>query len=249
MIDPNLARAIVADAGVAPGDRVAEVGAGLGSLTLALAATGAQVRAIEFDRALIPALEEAVEGHPDVVVVQADAMAIDWRDGYGDAAWTLCANLPYQIAVPIVMSALEEAVGITPIVVMVQREVGERLAAGPGDAGYGAVSVRVAYLAASRIVRRVPPSVFWPRPKVESVVIRLDRRTEPPVPGDRRELWRVIEAGFAERRKTMRNALIRLGLTRSAAGEALAACGVSPNARAEELDLATFAALTQRVAP
>ena len=243
LIDPNLARAIAADAGVGPGDRVVEIGAGLGSLTLALAAAGARVRAIEFDRRLIPALEEATAGLAGVEIVHADAMKVDWGVELASEPWTVCANLPYNVAVPLVLTILERAPTVRRAVVMVQREVGERFAASPGQEAYGAVSVRVAYRAAATIVRRVPASVFWPRPKVASVVVRLDRLDAPPVETDPERLWRVVDAGFAERRKTMRNALRRLGLDLAGADAVLASCGVASTARAEELDLATFAAI------
>lgn len=243
LIDPNLARAIAADADVGPGDRVVEIGAGLGSLTVALAGAGARVRAIEFDRRLIPALEEATAGLAGVEIVHADAMKVDWAAELASGRWTVCANLPYNVAVPLVLTILERASMVERAVVMVQREVGERFAAAPGQEGYGAVSVRVAYRAAARIVRRVPASVFWPRPKVASVVVRLDRLEAPPVDTDPERLWRVVDAGFAERRKTMRNALRRMGLEPAEADAVLASCGVAPSARAEELDLVTFAAI------
>lgn len=249
LIDPNLARAIVADAGIVRGDRVVEVGAGLGSLTLALAGAGAEVVAIELDRTLIPALVEAVGGRPKVRLRHVDAMRVDWVAELGrEPGWRLCANLPYNLAVPLVLDMLDEAPMVDRFVVMVQREVGERLVAAPGDVGYGAVSVRVAYGASASILRRVPASVFWPRPKVASVVVRLDRRAAPPLEVDPARLWRVVEAGFAERRKTMRNALRRLGLDGSSADELLRAAGVATHARAEELDLRTFAAIADGMA-
>jgi len=243
LIDPNLARAIAADAEVGPGDRVIEIGAGLGSLTIALASTGARVRAIEFDRRLLPALEEVTAALDGVEIVHADALKVDWSAELASGTWTVCANLPYNVAVPLVLTILERAPSVMRIVVMVQREVGERFAATPGQEGYGAVSVRVAYRAAASIVRRVPASVFWPRPKVASVVVRFDHLDAPPVDAEPERLWRVVDAGFAERRKTMRNALRRLGLDLVAADAVLASCGVASTARAEELDLATFAAI------
>ena len=139
-------------------------------------------------------------------------MKVDWASELASGPWTVCANLPYNVAVPLVLTILEQAPTVARIVVMVQREVGERFAAAPGQEGYGAVSVRVAYRAAATIVRRVPASVFWPRPKVASVVVRFDRLDAPPVDVEPERLWRVVDAGFAERRKTMRNALRRLGL-------------------------------------
>ena len=220
-----------------------EIGAGLGSLTIALASTGARVRAIEFDRRLLPALEEVTAALDGVEIVHADALKVDWSAELASGTWTVCANLPYNVAVPLVLTILERAPSVMRIVVMVQREVGERFAATPGQEGYGAVSVRVAYRAAASIVRRVPASVFWPRPKVASVVVRFDHLDAPPVDAEPERLWRVVDAGFAERRKTMRNALRRLGLDLVAADAVLASCGVASTARAEELDLATFAAI------
>lgn len=243
LVDPNLARAIAAEANVGPGDRVVEIGAGLGSLTVALAASGAEVLAVEFDRAIVPALMEVAAGDPGIRVVAADAMRLDWTELLGEGTWAMASNLPYNIAVPLVLEMLERAPGVGRYVVMVQREVGERLAAGPGDEAYGAVSVRVAYRAAARVVRRVPPAVFWPAPKVASVVVRLDRLDAPPVDADPERLWAVVDAGFAERRKTMRNAVRRLGLTAEEADDALRAAGIDPQTRAESLGLPDFARL------
>jgi 16S rRNA (adenine1518-N6/adenine1519-N6)-dimethyltransferase len=248
LIDPNLARAIAAEAEVGPGDRVVEVGAGLGSLTVALASTGANVLAVEFDRALIPALTEVVGSAEHVRILHADATKLDWPSALGDVGpWTLCANLPYNVAVPVVMEVLASATAVKRLVVMAQREVGERLAATPGDEHYGAVSVKVAYRARATITRRVPSTVFWPRPSVDSVVVRLDRLASPAADVDASALWRVVDGAFAERRKTMRNALRRLDLSAAEADAILSATGVSASARPEELDLATFAAIASAV--
>jgi len=217
---------------------------------VALAAAGASVLAVEFDRRLVPALEEVTEALAPVRVLQADAMRLDWTAALGEARpWTLCANLPYNIAVPLVLDTLAEVPAIDRWVVMVQREVGERLAAAPGHEHFGAASLRVAYRATASVARRVPSTVFWPRPKVDSVVVRLDRLDAPPVSTDERALWRVVDGAFAERRKTMRNALRRLGLDGDEADEALAAAGVQPNARPEQLGLDRFATLADRVGP
>jgi 16S rRNA (adenine1518-N6/adenine1519-N6)-dimethyltransferase len=247
LLDPNLGRAIAADSGAGPGDRVVEIGAGLGSLTRALAETGAEVLAIELDRALIPALEESVSGLDGVQVLNADAMAFEWLEALGDHEWILAGNLPYNVATPLVLETLARAPRIRRLVVMVQREVGERLAAGPGDEGYGAPSVRVAYRARASILRRVPAAVFWPRPKVASLVVALDRRERPPVAVEEARLWRVVDAGFAERRKTMRNALRRSGLGLEEAGRALDEAGIDPAARAETLSLEDFARVAEVV--
>ncbi len=247
LTDPNLARAIASDAGVGPGDHVVEVGAGFGSLTVALAATGAQVTAVEFDRTLIPALEEVTAGIRNISLLQGDAMKLDWAELTGEGEWTLCANLPYNIATPLVLDILAGVPAITRFVVMVQREAGERLAAQAGEERYGAVSVRVAYAATARLIRAVPATVFWPRPTVESVVVRLDRLAEPPVAIDRTRLWRVIDVAFAERRKTMRNALRRLGLDLETADRVLADSGVGSSQRPEELALAAFARIAEQI--
>jgi 16S rRNA (adenine1518-N6/adenine1519-N6)-dimethyltransferase len=175
--------------------------------------------------------------------LHADARKLDWAAELDDGPWTMCANLPYNVSVPVVMESLERGTAITREVVMVQREVGERLAAGPGDEQYGAVSVHVAYRARAAVVRKVSASVFWPRPSVDSVVVRLDRLPAPPVDVEEASLWRVVDGAFAERRKTMRNALRRLGMAPADADSLLEACAVAPSARPEELDLRAFAAI------
>jgi 16S rRNA (adenine1518-N6/adenine1519-N6)-dimethyltransferase len=247
LVDPNLARAIASDAGVGPGDHVVEIGAGLGSLTRALAETGARVVAIEVDRSLLPALEDSVGALENVRVVHADAMGWEWLEHVAGDDTVLCANLPYNVATPLVLETLEREARIQRLVVMVQREVGERLAARPGEPSYGAPSLRVAYRATASLLRRVPPEVFWPRPTVESVVVRLERLEAPPVDVDEARLWVVVDAGFAERRKTMRNALRRLGLPVEEADAVLAAAGIEPSARGETLSLEDFARLAGRI--
>jgi 16S rRNA (adenine1518-N6/adenine1519-N6)-dimethyltransferase len=225
---------------------VVEVGAGLGSLTVAVAATAGEVVAVESDPSLVPALREAVDGL-GVRVVLGDALRLDWGEVLPGAPWRMVSNLPYNVAVPVLFRMLDEAPQVTGYLVMVQREVGERLAAAPGSPAYGAASARLAYLAEVRAVRRVAPTVFWPEPKVESVVVRITPR-EPPVEVGRRELFAVIEAGFAQRRKTMRSALVRLGLSPSRAAAALRDCGLREDERAERLGLDEFACLAEAVA-
>lgn len=210
---------------------------------MALAGAGAEVLAIELDRALVPALEEVTAGLP-VRILQVDAMKADWDDVLGAETWKMASNLPYNVAVPVVMELLERAPSVDPMLVMVQREVGERLAAGPGEGAYGAVSLRVAYRARVEMVRRVPPTVFWPEPKVESVVLRLSRRP-PPVDTAPETLFRLVTAGFAQRRKTMANALVRLGYPRDRAVAALEQAGLDPRVRAEALGLEEMARLAE----
>jgi 16S rRNA (adenine1518-N6/adenine1519-N6)-dimethyltransferase len=245
LVDPAMARRIVELAGVGPGDRVVEVGAGLGSLTVALAAAGAPVTAVEIDRRLIPALTEVTAGLPGVRVVQADAMTARWESILeGDGPWVLVANLPYNVATPVVLRFLQEEPRVERMLVMVQREVGERMAAGAGAEQFGAVSLRVAYHAEASLARRVPATVFWPVPNVESVLVRVERRRQPPVDTDPDALFVVIDEAFAQRRKTMRGALVRLGVRPDGAAAMLQACGLDPRTRPEELSLEAFARVT-----
>src|SRR3954454_3187312 len=247
LIDPNLASAIAADTGAGPGDAVVEIGAGLGALTIALAERGAErVLAIEFDRALVPALRSVVADHPGIEVLPADATKVDWGAVLDDGPWIGCGNLPYNVGTAIVLSLLERAPMVRRLVVMVQREVAERLVAAPGDPeGFGPTSLRVAYRADATIVRAVPASVFWPRPSVASSVVRFERLGRPPVHVDEAVLWRVVDEAFAQRRKTMRAALRRLGVDDP--DPALAHAGVDPSARPQELDLSSFARIAEAV--
>jgi 16S rRNA (adenine1518-N6/adenine1519-N6)-dimethyltransferase len=249
LVEPALARRIAQLAGVGPEDRVLEVGAGLGSLTVVLAATGATVIAVEIDRRLIPPLKEVTARLPRVRVVRADAMRVSWGSVLEGEPWVLVANLPYNVAVPVVLRALEEEPRIRRMLVMVQREVGERLAARPGDEQFGAVSLRVAYRAEASVVRRVRPTVFWPVPGVESVLVRLERRDTPPVDADEGTLFDVVNEAFGQRRKTMRNALVRLGVAADAAAGILERCGLDPRSRPEELSLEAFARVADAVGP
>ncbi len=187
----------MADAGVGAGDRVLEVGAGLGSLTVALAAAGADVLAVEFDRALVAALEEVLAPFPNARLVVGDAMRMDWGALLDADGWKMVSNLPYNVAVPLLIDLLDRVPRISGYLVMVQREVGERLVARAGDEAYGAVSVRVAYRADASLVRRVPSSVFWPKPNVGSALVRITPRPAP-VGVHERAVFRVVEEAFAE---------------------------------------------------
>jgi 16S rRNA (adenine1518-N6/adenine1519-N6)-dimethyltransferase len=248
VVDPNTVRRVARLSGVGVGDRVVEIGAGLGSLSLALAETGASVTAIEVDHRLVPVLRSVVEP-VGVTVVEADAMRLDWGALLGEARWALVANLPYNVATPLVADLLDGVPAVRRMTVMVQREVAERLAAAPGDEAYGAVSVKVAYWATAAIVARVPPTVFLPPPRVESAVIRIERRPEPAVAADVDPEWlfRLVSAGFAQRRKMLRRSLAGL-----VTADDLAAAGIREQARAEELGVGEWgrlAACTRRGPP
>jgi len=252
VVDANTVRRVARMAGVGPGSRVVEIGAGLGALTLALADTGASVVAVEVDRHLIPLLHEQVDS-AGVRVVEADALTLDWGTLLAlpvhpdTEPWAVVANLPYNVAVPVVLRALDEAPRVTAMLVMVQREVGERLAAAPGSKTYGAVSVKVAYHASARVVGRVPASVFVPRPKVESVLVRIDRHPEVAVdpalvPAD--ALFALVRAGFAHRRKMLRRALAD-----SVPPEAFTAAAIDPESRAENLSVGDWGRLAACLPP
>jgi 16S rRNA (adenine1518-N6/adenine1519-N6)-dimethyltransferase len=240
VVDPNTVRRIARLAGVGPGDRVVEIGAGLGSLTLALLETGAAVTAVEVDRHLLGPLREVVEPH-GATVVAGDALRLDWRALLGEGPWALVANLPYNVATPLVADLLDGVPAITTMLVMVQREVGERLAASAGDEAYGAVSVKVAYWATARVVGKVGPNVFLPQPKVDSALVAIERRPTPAVDpalvGPER-LFAVVRAGFGQRRKMLRRSLAGV-----VAPEAFARAGVAPEARPEELDVGAWGRL------
>jgi 16S rRNA (adenine1518-N6/adenine1519-N6)-dimethyltransferase len=242
--DPNTIRKVVKIAGVSAGDQVLEIGPGLGALSLALLDAGVHLIAIELDRALEPALAEVLAGR-DARVVIADAMAVDYRRLLRERPTTLVANLPYQVATPLILDLLVGTPAIQSFTVMVQREVGERLAARPGEDAYGAVSAKIAYLAEARVAARVSRKVFYPMPDVESVVVRLDRRPRPAVRIARPRLFRVIEAGFAQRRKTIRRALRGAGWNAGDVEDALARAGVAGEARAETLGVPEFAAIAK----
>jgi 16S rRNA (adenine1518-N6/adenine1519-N6)-dimethyltransferase len=242
--DPNTARRIVRLAGIEPGDRVLEIGPGLGSLTLALAERGCPVLALEVDRKLAAVLEHVVAGHDDVRVVTGDALTVDLDALLGTGPWRCVSNLPYNVATPFVIRLLEEAPSVTAGLVMVQREVAERLVAPPGTPAYGAASVRVAYYADAKIVGMVPRSVFVPVPKVDSALVELVRRATPPVDVPSRDrLFQLIRVGFAHRRKMLRRTLRPVLGERTT--DVLIAAAIDPRGRAESLGLTQWAALAR----
>lgn len=243
VVDPNTVRRIARLAEVGPGDHVVEIGAGLGSLTLALADTGASVTAVEIDRHVLPVLRTVVADH-DVTVVEGDALEIDWGPVLAAApSWTLVANLPYNVATPLVLDLLDEVPAITRMLVMVQREAGERLAADVGDPAYGIPSVKVRYWAEARLAGKVGPDVFLPRPKVDSALVAIERRSAPAVEVDAERMFTLVRAGFGQRRKMLRRSLSGL-----VDPSAFVAAEVRPEARAEELDVAAWARLTSAAA-
>jgi 16S rRNA (adenine1518-N6/adenine1519-N6)-dimethyltransferase len=239
LVDPNTARRIVRLAGVAAGDQVLEIGPGLGSLTLSLLDAGASVHAVELDRRLAEVVREVTGGRADVVA--GDALSIDLATLCGGGPVRVVANLPYNVAVPIVIRVLEEVPQATSLLVMVQAEVAERLAARPGTKAYGAVSVKVAYHAASAVVGRVGRTVFLPEPNVDSALVAVTRRpavaVDPAIVTEDR-LFEVVRAAFAHRRKMLRRSLDGV-----VAPGAFSVAGVAPTQRPEELDVEAFGRL------
>lgn len=250
LADPNTSRRIVRLAGVSAGTRVLEIGPGVGSLTAALVEAEAEVTALELDRHVLPLLDAvlATTGHAERVrVVRGDALTEDLGVLLGPGPVVCVSNLPYNVATPIVMRILEEVPAISRLLVMVQREVGERMAAGVGGKEYGSVSVRLAFHGRASVVGTVPPSVFLPPPKVDSALVRIDRHASPPVEvPSYAGFAAIVGAGFAQRRKMLRRALVPLLGERTI--PVLEAAGVDPAARAETLDLAAFAALARAAA-
>lgn len=249
LADPNTARKIVRLSECASGDAVLEIGPGAGSLTTALVAEGARVTALELDRHMIPVLHAVladVDGGAAVRIVIGDALESD-LEALAEPGPTRCiSNLPYNVATPILARLLETAPAITDMLLMVQREVAERWCAAPGSKLYAAISVKVAYFGTARIVGHVPPSVFLPPPKVDSALVRVVRHDPMPHRVDDPEaFFGLVQAGFAQRRKTLGRALrTTLG---DAAPARLLDAGIDPAARAETVALSEWLALHEVV--
>lgn len=249
--DPGTVRKIVRNAGVQAGEQVLEIGPGLGSLTLALLEAGAQVSAVEIDPPLAQALPTTAQARfPEakLQVFTADALTITGPESIGGATPVrLVANLPYNVAVPIVLTVLEKLPSIQTVLVMVQAEVADRLAATPGNKIYGVPSAKVAWYASARRTLTIGRNVFYPVPNVDSALVKIERRPHPDTAATREQVFAVIDAAFAQRRKTLRQALAGLAGSAGAAQEALERAGVSPTARGETLDIDQFAAVAQQL--
>lgn len=244
LIDAAVVRGIVEAAELQKGDRVLEIGPGIGTLTQGLAESGAQVTAVELDKKLPAVLAETLKGYENVRIVQGDILKTDIRELMGDAPFKVAANLPYYITTPILMALLEQRLPIRKIVTMVQKEVAERMIAPPGSKTYGALSVAVQYYTAPEIVLDVPPKSFIPAPEVDSVVIACKVRGEPPVAvRDEKLFFRVVKAAFGQRRKTLSNALKGAGFLKDEVQEALEQAGIEAARRGETLSLEEFAQL------
>ncbi|MFF5295753.1 16S rRNA (adenine(1518)-N(6)/adenine(1519)-N(6))-dimethyltransferase RsmA [Paractinoplanes globisporus] len=237
--DPNTIRRIVAAAGLRPDDVALEVGPGLGSLTLGLVTAVRHVHAVEIDRKLAAALPATVTA-ANLTVHPADAMRVTAAD-FDPAPTMLVANLPYNVAVPVVLHLLAGLPSLRGGLVMVQKEVADRLTAGPGSKVYGVPSVKLAWYADARPAGKVPPAVFWPVPNVDSGLVAFSRRNPPRGDIDRADVFAIVDAAFAQRRKTLRAALAGWAGGPDRAEKVLVAAGISPQARGESLTVAQFA--------
>jgi 16S rRNA (adenine1518-N6/adenine1519-N6)-dimethyltransferase len=248
VVDANTVRKIVRVAGVGSHDVVVEVGPGLGSLTLALLPVVKHVTAVEVDPRLAGALEQTVrslqpENAGRLRLLAADALTVTKLPGPDPTA--LVANLPYNISVPVVLSFLQHFPTIERVLVMVQLEVAERLAAKPGGKIYGVPSLKAAWYADVELVGRVGRNVFWPAPNVDSGLVALRRRKPPKTTASRDDVFRCVDAAFLQRRKSLRGALASWAGSADAAEQALVAAGVDPRTRGEQLDITTFARIAE----
>ncbi|HJQ45036.1 MAG TPA: 16S rRNA (adenine(1518)-N(6)/adenine(1519)-N(6))-dimethyltransferase RsmA [Amycolatopsis sp.] len=247
--DPNTVRRIVELAALGPDDSVLEVGPGLGSLTLGLLGSGAAVSAVEIDPVLAGRLPETVaerapEAASRLTVLTRDALKLSAAELPAPPT-ALVANLPYNVAVPVLLHLLAELPSLVRGLVMVQTEVADRMAAGPGSRIYGVPSVKIAWYGRARKVAAVPRAVFWPVPNVDSTLVSFERAAEPVSAADRDAVFAVVDAAFAQRRKTLRAALASWAGSAERAGTLLDAAGIDPRSRGEQLTVVEFARLAQ----
>jgi 16S rRNA (adenine1518-N6/adenine1519-N6)-dimethyltransferase len=240
VIDANTVRRIVRTAEVRGGETVVEVGPGLGSLTLAITEVGASVVAVEIDPRLAARLPKTVaELQPDaaLIVMTADALRVTELPG---APTVLVANLPYNVSVPVLLHFLETFPSLERGLVMVQAEVGQRIAAQPGSKVYGSPSVKAAWYGEFSTAGTVSRQVFWPVPNVDSILVRFDRRSEPGSAQERADTFRLVDAAFGQRRKMLRQSLSEVLGGSVSASDRLVAASIDPTARGEELTVADF---------
>ena len=242
LIKRGIVDEIVHAAELSPGEPVLEVGPGIGTLTQGLAQSGADVTAIELDRRLLEVLDTTLASYDNVRIIHGDVLKLDVPSIMNHKPFKVVANLPYYITTPIIMSLLESKLPIERLVVMVQKEVALRMVAKPGTKDYGALSVAVQYYTEPDIVLDVPPKSFLPAPAVTSSVIRCVLRDKPPVDViDEKLFFRVVKAGFAQRRKTFANTMKTTGLSKDRIEELLAKANIDGQRRGETFTLQEFA--------
>ncbi|WP_062077962.1 16S rRNA (adenine(1518)-N(6)/adenine(1519)-N(6))-dimethyltransferase RsmA [Demequina globuliformis] len=250
VVDAGTVRRIVRIAGVGASDHVVEVGPGLGSLTLALLESGAHVTAVEIDPLLAGALGDTVaqrapEEAQRLTVMHSDALKVTSLEA---APTALVANLPYNVSVPVILHFLETFPTLERVLVMVQAEVADRLAAGPGSRTYGIPSAKAAWYCSVRRAGDVGRAVFWPVPRVDSALVLMERREVPTTDASRQDVFAVIDAAFAQRRKGLRGALAGIAGSGAAAEDALVSVGIAPLTRGEQLDIGDFVRISEALA-
>lgn len=249
LIDAGIVQGIVEAANVQENDRILEIGPGIGTLTQALAEMGADVTCVELDKRLPEVLAHTLEAYTNVKIIQGDILKVNIPEIMGDKPFKVVANLPYYITTPIIMALLEKHLPITDIVVMVQKEVAERMAAQPGGKTYGALSVAVQYYTHPEIALYVPPRSFMPPPEVNSVVVNCKVRKTPAVNLiDEKMFFRVVKAAFGQRRKTLNNALKSMGVDKSLIADVLTKAKIETTRRGETLTMEEFATIANILA-
>ncbi len=254
LIDGNVVRKIVKEAGITKEDYVLEIGPGMGTLTEELALNAKKVVAVELDRKLLPILDETLNGYDNVEIVYGDILEIDIKklieEKLGGGPVKLVANLPYYVTTPIIGKLLEEDLNLESISVMVQKEVAERMESKPGSKSYGSLSVFVNFYTTPKVVVKVPKTVFMPQPKIDSAVIKLElKKSLPDI--DRDKFFNVVKAAFSKRRKTIINSLSTFGfdLEKEQIRQALEKVGIKPEERAENISIEDFIKLSTELPP
>jgi 16S rRNA (adenine1518-N6/adenine1519-N6)-dimethyltransferase len=251
LIDNDILDKIVASANLTKDDKVLEIGPGIGLLTVRLADSSGKVLSIELDDKLIPILNDNLKEFDNVVIYHGDAMKVDLMqltDEHLKEPFTICANIPYYITTPLINRFFKEDLNVKNIVLMIQKEVAERMVAKPGGKDYGALSLLIQYYSKPSIVTLVPPNCFVPRPKIDSAVIKLEMYKKPPVELISSELFfNVIKASFSQRRKTLSNALKPMGIPREELKLCFDQCSIDPSRRGETLSIDEFANLSNSI--
>ncbi len=249
LTDESVLKDIVNGAEVTEEDLVIEIGPGVGSLTAQLLTKAKRVVAVELDNDLIPILQEELGDQPNFSLIHNDALKVDFNEIIGDEkSVKLVANLPYYVTTPIIARLLKENYKFKSLTIMIQKEVAERIDAEPSTKDYGALSLLVQYYCDTKIVRRVAPGCFIPQPKVDSIVIRLDRLNETRVkPKDEKLMFDIIRSSFNMRRKTLWNGVKFLGISKDCLEKAFEASNIDPKRRGETLTLEEFANLSDAI--
>lgn len=249
LVDDSVPKDIVLGAEVDENDLVIEIGPGVGTLTAQLLNKAKKVVAIELDNDLIPILTEEMGNNPKFTLIHNDALKVNFNEIIGEEkSVKLVANLPYYVTTPIIVKLLKEKYNFKSLTIMIQKEVAERMDAEPGNKDYGSLSLLVQYYCNTKIIRKVPPQCFIPRPKVDSIVIRLDRLDEPKVKVENEKLFfEIIRSSFNMRRKTLWNGVKNIGLPKEKLELAFEEAGVDPKRRGETLTIEEFATLSDKI--